>query len=172
MDGKTITELKIPDVWYDFYARFIPGLVFVFSLRFFLYGHIFSIGATDILVMMFISYIVGLINQPIASTLTERIEKLAIRKYSNKNLVPEVQHKLGQGTRRALVLSKMKGEISCFSQLFFITIYLFLIYLFIGGSNYMCICWFVVFMLYFPLGSYSFALRRNKKAERYYNSLS
>lgn len=39
MGAELKAELNIPDLWFDFYARFLPGTTFVIIVRFFLLGY-------------------------------------------------------------------------------------------------------------------------------------
>jgi hypothetical protein len=74
MNGVIKTELNIPDLWYDFYARLLPGAAFVTALWL-----IFQKDLPDwkeIVLLAFASYFCGLIAQPIASRITVWIEYL------------------------------------------------------------------------------------------------
>jgi hypothetical protein len=114
------TELQIPDLWYDFYARFLPGSVFVFLTRLFVLGTPYTSVPTvsELIVIAFASYLVGLLVQPSSSVVLKRVHKWAEKRNKvEEGFVSRIQHELGSESNESKILSKMHGEVAFFMQL-------------------------------------------------------
>ena len=114
------TELRIPDLWYDFYARFLPGSAFIAALYLLLNAPIESPTWTELLLLAFAGYFSGLMVQPISSRVTGFLH-LGIAKLhkKDKNYVNQVASKLKPNEKA--ILDKMHGETTCFVQLAMLT---------------------------------------------------
>ncbi len=121
-------ELNIPDIWYDFYARLLPGTAFALATRYVLLNIQTVPTATELFIFLGIGYFLGLITQPLASRSRYALEDLARipRKIEDKFFIRKVQKKFEPDSRISMTISKMGGEITFFVQvgLFFI-IYFF-----------------------------------------------
>jgi hypothetical protein len=72
-------ELKVPDLWYDFYARLLPGTAFVGCVRFFVFGKNGVASTIEALAILGIGYFSAMLTQPLASELTLGIHWLTER---------------------------------------------------------------------------------------------
>lgn len=110
MAGEIKTELSIPDLWFDFYARFIPGCVFVTAVRFYSLGIKALPETGEFVFLAGVSYFVGILAQPISSrivgvieTLTEGCKTTEIEKISeSKNIICKFFEKLKKGFKNKL----------------------------------------------------------------------
>jgi hypothetical protein len=114
MDPKIITELKIPDLWYDFYARFLPGTLFVASLYILWPGDASIPSGWMGAIIAFGGYIAGLLLQPLSSELTGLLHDLMAHLVTGDKYYVRKQKHLDP--RR--ILSKMHGETTFFVQCF------------------------------------------------------
>jgi len=73
MSNNINTQLTIPDIWYDFYARLLPGLYFVFIARYTIQSGWNSPNTSEILIIFIAGYFSGLLFQPVASTVTNYV---------------------------------------------------------------------------------------------------
>jgi hypothetical protein len=168
MGADVKAELNIPDLWYDFYSRLLPGFLFVLGWRYF-YFSITAIPTLDELILLFvIGYFCGLFSQPIASTiillvfrLVEVFQKDKIEKY----FIRTVQIKIGLETNASRILSKMHGEVAFFIQVFLLSIILFSsgLFLFKEKLSY----YYLILPLLSFLLSLNVAYRRLKRAKEY-----
>lgn len=118
-----IAELKVPDLWYDVYARLIPGTAFVGLSRLLILGKLDVPSATEVGILAAMGYAVALLTQPFASRLAGGVERLAEqRRKVNRHHVRKIQATLGRGSREAMIISKMHGEVVLFCQLFLLAI--------------------------------------------------
>lgn len=119
MGANIETELKIPDLWYDFYARFLPGAAFITALRLIFFKNYHLPNVIELFLLLFAGYFCSLISQPLSSRLTILIENFAEhRKVLKKNqFVKMIQHKVGRESRDSMILSKMHAEVTFFVQL-------------------------------------------------------
>lgn len=67
------TELKIPDLWYDFYARILPVAAFVAAMRLLIFRKSALRGILEIVLLAFTGYFCALITNPVASRIARRI---------------------------------------------------------------------------------------------------
>jgi len=112
------TKLKIPDLWFDVYARLLPGTAFVAAIRVLLLGNVEVPNGKELFVLAFAGYLFALITQPISSRLARLVWYLADKVTSEEvGYVDKVKQKLGRSTRESLILSKMHGEVTFFCQL-------------------------------------------------------
>ena len=112
------TELQIPDFWFDFYARVIPGAAFVGAARYWWMENYEFPSATESAVLLAVGYFVGLLVQPVGSTLTETIETIAAkRKGKDYGYVGRAKVSIGSRSGLPLILDKMHGETTMYVQL-------------------------------------------------------
>jgi hypothetical protein len=114
------TELKIPDLWYDFYARLLPGAAFVGAIYILLPGAPSWPTPFQTIILVAVGYVCALVSQPLASPLSHLIHWLvAGRKWY---YVESVGKKLT--AHEASILDKMHGEVTFFTQGFVLTLVL------------------------------------------------
>ncbi|HCC79396.1 MAG: hypothetical protein A2X25_06720 [Chloroflexi bacterium GWB2_49_20] len=160
------TNLEIPDLWYDIYARFLPGTIFTFAIRY-LFLDITTI-PTGVEIILYIGagYITALITQPIASLITDQIDKSILRNKKKEILFfRQAEKALGDGNHHSKIVSKMHGEVTFFIQVALLSILYFLIELiYLSNTSYSLIIPWVISFLSFGL-SIIVAYRRFKRAE-------
>jgi len=84
------TELKIPDLWYDFYARFLPGAAFIAALRLIILKNNTFLPTTgmELFLLLFTGYFCALISQPLSSRLAIMINNFVeTRKKQDRGFV-------------------------------------------------------------------------------------
>lgn len=124
MSAEVKTEFRIPDLWYDFYARLIPGTAFIVALRIFSFNNKSVPESNEIFMLLGAAYFAGLMTQPLASRLVSKIDDFAQWIYSKEkeavtgdNWTRKLQFQLGRTSRDSLILSKMHGETTMFVQI-------------------------------------------------------
>lgn len=124
MNPEIKVELQVPDLWYDFYARVLPGTAFIAALRYVVLGTTSTPSVTEIIAILWMGYFSALLTQPLASRLTGWIERLAktIAGEPDRLYIRRVQEVLGSDSRKAMILSKMHGEVAFFVQLGLLTL--------------------------------------------------
>lgn len=164
------TELNIPDIWYDFLGRLLPGYAFLSSIWLIVKG---TIEPSILVAVLAIpaSYIIGFTCQPITLTLTKWLEKKAAETNCvEEHFVSLSQNSLGTDSRRSLILSKIGAETVFFSQVVFlslITAYIALRYENCIGAILGCVV--AIVALY---GAWSYANHRIEKAKSYLSAPS
>lgn len=108
-------KLNIPDLWYDFYARFLPGLAFVAALYYFLIDVPKMPDGNMIIVGIFAGYLTGLITQPISSRLAGWIHRIVASVHHEDPLYVDYAKKQFDN-RHSMIISKMHGETVFFIQ--------------------------------------------------------
>lgn len=161
-------DLAIPDIWYDFYARLVPGAAFAFGMRFLYQGQWILPDATEALILTAAGYFVGLLSLPIGSTVAHALLSFVYRKDGKDGhaYVAGVQAKLNPESRRALVLSKMYAESVFFGQVTFLVAFLFAASLYWRADRAVSLV-LVALAVYAPLGAWDAAKRRQGKAHEY-----
>ena len=162
------TELRIPALWFDFYARLLPGTAFIAAVRVFVAGNAAMPSFSEMLFLAFAGYFSGMLSQPLGSRLTRAIERIVGKcKFHDATFVWSLERKLGSDSQEAPILAKMHGEVTFFAQLFVLAGFFFLVQLVqaLTGDT----CWsrpFVTFpvALYFLGGACEVALRRAERA--------
>lgn len=127
MAAEVTTELKIPDLWYDFYATLIPGLVFIAAFRYYSLGYKYEPSGTELVILLIVAYVTGILVNPFSALLVTKIYNFLNPLRNNdddrlKNWVEDIQGRLGRESRDSLILSKMHGEVNLFIQLFLLTL--------------------------------------------------
>lgn len=173
MNASVNTDLKIPDLWFDFYARILPGSAFVAVAVYYVIGLETSPSALEALLAVFAGYFIAMLTQPFASRMTRRVERFAdwLRKL-NEDHVLQAQQALGRDTRRALLLSKMHGESTFFVQIALLSLGLYFIAHLVGGSRWWLGYWPIVSCLINLGFALEVADRRLMKASRYLRTLN
>jgi hypothetical protein len=114
------TELKIPDLWYDFYARLLPGTAFVGAIYVLWPGPPSWPDPLQTIVLVAVGYFSALVSQPLASPLSHLIHWLVARR--KRYYVESIGKKLSP--HEASILDKMHGEVTFFTQCFVLTLVL------------------------------------------------
>ncbi len=68
-------NLDIPEIWYDFYVRLLPGTTFVSVLWFVILGNKFKPDVINLMIIVFAGYVLGFCVNPISSYITNKFEK-------------------------------------------------------------------------------------------------
>lgn len=112
MSSALKTEISIPDNWYDFYTRLLPGTYFIAVIRVANFNRIDFPDLYELLVLLGASYLLGFIVQPFSLMIFELIKKrVKVANYkSGDDFVNEIKHRLGRENRDSLILSKMHAE--------------------------------------------------------------
>lgn len=132
------SELRIPDLWFDFYARLLPGTFFVALMRVCVFDKRTIPEGIEILVLLAVGYFVGLFFAPIASWVIGKIEaNVGVNELATKDIerwlkedrrldekqrkdprvfVEKVQYALERESNQAVILDKMHGECTFFVQ--------------------------------------------------------
>jgi len=118
-------SLEIPDLWFDFYVRFLPGITFIGILGFIIYGS-FSVIYTNFAVFFIGSYLAGLLLNPISSWIANKMD---YRLDEDGNLRDELLHNTNLNSHEVGVIHKMRGEVLFFIQMLLFYIILVVIYL-------------------------------------------
>ncbi len=115
-------ELHIPDLWYDFYARLLPGLLFVFAVRYFYFDEHYLPKFDEMVFLVVAAYFCGIYSQQVSSRLTQVIywlmEKLT---RTATDYIWSIQKRIGLETNGAKILDKMHGEVVFFVQVFLLS---------------------------------------------------
>lgn len=127
------TELHIPDLWYDFFARLLPGITFISALRLLVFSNKTFPDFAEMIALVFAGYISALITQPLSSWITGLIQSKFGRLPSGEQdrviFIRKIQQNLGESSRQTLVLSKMHAESTFFVQLAVLSPFVFIIQL-------------------------------------------
>ena len=117
------TELRVPDLWYDLYARVLPGTSFVAAVYLTSTESPGIPNVVGFLILILAGLFCGLVTQPIASRTHDLIQELALvkgctlKRGEKRQYIIDTSRSLGPETRPALVLGKMKAESVFFVQL-------------------------------------------------------
>ncbi len=126
MGSELKADLNIPDLWYDFYARLIPGSLFACSIYYL--SHLKFPTAGNLLILLPLGYVCGLFIQPISSFIIGNIHHLAERELNilDDNFVYQVQLELGLESNESRIFSKMHGKVAFFVQSAILSFILFI----------------------------------------------
>jgi len=165
MSANINADLKIPDLWYDFYARFLPGVLFVAALYILWPGSLSMPSGWSVSILAFAGYIAGLTVQPISSEITGLFHgNIAQRVTGDKDYVYRQNH-----LDPIRILSKMHGETTFFIQCTILGI-LFLILQNIPAiqlkRNHVTVVINVIVIIFASLMAADTAWRRVKRAKR------
>ena len=100
------TIAKLPDIWYDFYGRLLPGAYGVSFFQLFVLGQSIEATLENFLYIMISGYLLGHIFQPISSMIILWRE----RKHDPDDQKGQVNSEMGPETRAAHLLSKAHAE--------------------------------------------------------------
>jgi hypothetical protein len=164
-------ELQIPDLWFDFYARLVPGVAFASALRFFVLFDKSVPSWNEIAGIAAGGFFCALLTQAVASRLTGKIESMVERlKKVDELHIATIQRMLGSSSRKAMILSKMHGEVTCFVQLGILSVIFLLISIVKNLGWHVQTGVGVLILLSFG-SAFEVADRRLKKALRYKETL-
>ena len=147
---------KLPDVWFDWYARFLPG-----SLGLTLYVLVekqipVELSGTYLVLLALLAYLIGHILQPISGFIVKQIEKT----FKNEQKYESAKQKNAQSNEMIRKVSKAHAEASGMMSCFFAVIFT----IFASSiCNRTIITWLVILALYFLVASYERVYARNRK---------
>ena len=161
------TKLEIPDLWFDFYARFLPGITFVAIVRLIILQKTTLPQTREFFVLIFAGYVCAFFVQPFSSRITLCLEKAVIcMKGLDKDYVRKIQLKIGTSNRQSMILSKMHGETTAFIQFFMLGAVFFLLQLlFTEPVNRLFLAVNFIFLIIFIISSCEVATRRIARAK-------
>lgn len=161
MAAQTDFFKKLPDLWFDWYARFLPG---IFGLLTFLIIYLKDLDLKDLaylklpvlLLLLLIAYIIGHIIQPISSFIVKRIE------FCYHNEKKYIKAKQDKKVSRLLLkkVSKAHAEANSMLSCFFMTL-INLIYYYTSKSGFSIIL--LCFLIFFILFTFERTSARNRK---------
>lgn len=166
MGNGALGDLKIPDLWFDFYARFLPGLAFIAYVRVLVNGCFSIPNLIEFISLLLLGFIYGLILQPISALLVDLIQKYT-DKWHNKdheiNIVKKIQYDIDRDSRDSMIISKMHAEVTFFVQMALFVLISFFYRLYVKGLPKH---WFfyIIILLFFFIESFLVANRRLKRA--------
>jgi hypothetical protein len=163
MSANLNAELKVPDLWYDFYARFLPGALFVAIIYVLWPGRLTTPSGGEVAVLALASLIAGLVAQPVSSEITGEIHRrIALRVVHDEDYIDK-QKPLDP--RR--ILGKMHAETTFFIQCAVLGFVLLLLQLFVTlESNWRTIlCNLIAVVVFLVLGG-DMSWRRVRRAQR------
>jgi hypothetical protein len=166
MGADVKADLHIPDLWFDFYARLLPGVAFVGAIRCFLLGNVALPSWTEIFVLLGLGYFVALLTQPIGSRSAGWIERLAELSHGVKEklFIRRVQKALGPDSNQSMILFKMHGEVTFFVQLGWLSLVYWLVQQFADRPVMLLKCYPLLFAAVCGMLAFEVALRRLERA--------
>jgi hypothetical protein len=162
-----IPDLKVPDLWYDAYARLMPGALFVGLTRALVLQKPDVPSATEVAILAGLGYVVAFMSQPFASILARVTKNWAENKGSQKygaGYVREVQARIGPKSQEAAILNKMQGEIMAFCQFVVLGIVFMTLQWKYVPHDQQWLGWTVVFSLVCCVGAFFTSIRRLQRA--------
>ena len=164
------TELHIPELWFDFYARFLPGTAFVAFAKAVIWKDVSLPTVRELLIIAFAGYSCGLVVQPVSSRLTVLLEDRVVppgQKPPGHLYVRALQERLRRESRlrQSMILSKMHGETTFFVQLFVLGSVLLALQLFTAPKSPLLIGLNIACLVAFPLAAFEVANRRVRRAD-------
>ncbi len=163
-------DMKIPDLWYDFYARLLPGCVFLGLTWHFVYGHPWPSSALAAAIAVGAAYCCALVSQPISSRLVVWIETRCVRGVGNEHpgdYVNRIQKALGTDSRRSMIISKMHGEVTFHAQMAVLGAILCILQVEKHGLDHTRTAWNLLAVAVFLAFAYEVAARRVDRARKY-----
>ncbi len=170
MSPEITTELHIPDLWYDFFARLLPGITFIAALRVLALSNTTFPDFPEMIVLTFAGYISALITQPLSSWLTGLIESKVGRLPPGEQdrivFIRKIQKKFGESSRQTLILGKMHAESTFFVQLAVLSLIVFVIQLLKGATLLPTIAFHLLWVILMISNASAVASRRVKRGQQ------
>jgi hypothetical protein len=160
------TEIQIPDLWFDFYARFLPGTAFVGLARTFIFLKTTMPSLSESVILVFLGFLTALLTQPLSSRIVGGIEAWAERK-QGAGFVNRVTSELGFESRSSMIISKMHGEVTLYVQLAWLSLLYFVLELLHPPPTNRLGTWAFGLSALFLLYGFEVANRRIKRAIRH-----
>lgn len=114
------TSTRFPDLWFDLWARLMPGVAFVALLRFFVLDHAWLPSIRGLLATLAAGYFIGFLTQPASAWLAVQVQdRLARSKGRDQGAGywRSVCRARGRGDDDSRTLRRMHGEIVAFIQI-------------------------------------------------------
>jgi uncharacterized protein involved in cysteine biosynthesis len=108
-------DLKVPDLWYDVYARLLPGTAFVGAAYYLFSTTPKTPDWIGMLIALLCGYFFGLVAQPASSRITGWLHYIVAKAHGKDRLYVEMIRK-ELDDRQSMILSKMHGETTFFVQ--------------------------------------------------------
>ncbi len=160
-----LAALRIPDLWYDFYARLLPGAGFVAAIRTQILKDSTIPDAMEFIVLACGGYFCALLVQPVSARLAGLVELGATMvMQQGRDYVSKIQSNLGRDKRESMILSKMHAEVTFFCQL---TVLSIVFHVISSRSAIPWSRWHVIIPFVLVILAFEVALRRVQKATTY-----
>ncbi len=157
------TELRIPDLWYDFYSRLVPGAAFVAAVYILRPGAAPWPSTLQAVLLGIAGYFVAMVTQPLSSLVTGRIhDRVANKSVKDRLYVRRVARKVEPNQQQ--ILDKMHGETTLFVQLSVFSLLLTGHQILVAHDG-PAWWWFVVAGIVFLFEAFEVARRRVKRAQ-------
>ena len=108
-------EVRVPELWYDVYARLLPGTAFVGAAYYLFSTPPKTPDGVGVVIGLLCGYFFGLVAQPASSRITAWLHHMVAKARGEDRLyVRKIQKELDH--RQSMILSKMHGETTFFVQ--------------------------------------------------------
>jgi hypothetical protein len=168
-------NLEIPDIWFDFLARLLPGISFVAIVWLGFLEKPTPTGLEAIVGLFFAGYIIGLVTSPASSRVAKLIEarvgKLPQGEKDRIKFIRKVQSKLGYSSRQALLISKMHAEVVFFVQLAIYSLLVISVEIYKSISFYPTIAITIALLPIFIVEAFEVASRRFERVNGVYEAI-
>lgn len=114
---------SVPDIWFDLYARLLPGLGFVLAFIAMREINLFELGPTTVATSVVVGFLIGHVIQPFSSQLAFAIET----REGIGDVSVQVDKLLDARSRQILVLSKQHAECASMAAFCLLSAFFFLI---------------------------------------------
>ena len=174
MNGGIKTELKIPDLWYDFYARLLPGTAFIATLYILWHRTPSWPTVPQALILAAAGYFCGLVSQAVSSEISRWVELLVVKmkkgrnkkkKKEDKLYVEKIAKKLTD--HESKILGKMHGEVAFYTQCFLFSLVLLGLQIFPRFNLKQDWTLIIVAIIVFFILAFLTAWRRRRRADDY-----
>lgn len=166
MSGELKSKWILPDFWYDFFGRLLPGMIFVYGVLLIRNGAFYMPAQDQWVFILFAGYISGFLLSPVSSFLVNRIDR------GKSDEVASIQYKLDSRSSKAMLLSKMKAEIMFFSQLSLFSLFLLVIYAIMVPVNFSYFLWVLISILILSvISTFYYDRKRYRRAKSFQDIL-
>lgn len=116
---------QIPDVWFDVYARFIPGFIFFVAAHELIEPVLVQPLSNHVTFTILFSYCIGHVIQPVTSRISRWLE---YTRYKGKEAIEACREAFPADARESRLLSKQHAECASFTALSLLSIIFVLLY--------------------------------------------
>lgn len=182
MSNTIKTEIAIPDNWYDFYTRLLPGTYFVTVAYLLLFKKLQFPSFQEMIILLGAAYLFGLMILPVSILLREFLSKRMDKGFSEKkDSTEKVSYIIGREKRDSLIISKMYAEEIFYWQSSLVSLILMFCYigknLIFDSEKYgfkeillviILSLSVVIYFIYLAKNTFTRAYKRAKRYEKYH----